>query len=261
MKHLEYETLALVESRHWWYRTLHEMTLVEILNHISSKDKRGSILLFDAGCGTGGLLQYIKHRISEISLSGCEPYPWAYNKCLEKGFSNVQNSTVVNIEGLPLVDVITCMDVLYHQNVEPLQALRKLRTKIKPDGLLILNVAALSSLSRQHDVNVMGARRFNKKEIISLASQAGFTVREARYWNSLLVPVLYAQIFLEKVLSAFNHTFCVRNMGTQKKSDLAQLGRFTNLLIYKILKFESGISSFIRLPFGSSIFMVASPSK
>ena len=49
----EYIKMENVESKHWWYVSLHNLTLKTIQKAFKQKD----ISILDAGCGTGGLLE------------------------------------------------------------------------------------------------------------------------------------------------------------------------------------------------------------
>ena len=52
MEPAEYEVMAAVEDRHWWYNGMRQ--LVAAWLDPSSQDERRSLLVLDAGCGTGG---------------------------------------------------------------------------------------------------------------------------------------------------------------------------------------------------------------
>ena len=52
----EYDRMAEAEGKHWWYRSLHERVLRTIQKQFASRD----IDILDAGCGTGGLLSYLR---------------------------------------------------------------------------------------------------------------------------------------------------------------------------------------------------------
>jgi ubiquinone/menaquinone biosynthesis C-methylase UbiE len=53
MEAREYEKMAEVEDRMWWYRALHENLRVVVERFVPAPAAR----LLDAGCGTGGLLR------------------------------------------------------------------------------------------------------------------------------------------------------------------------------------------------------------
>ena len=55
----EYEKMFRLEGQLWWYRILHERVESVLRQHFG--DKR-DIQLLDAGCGTGGLLSFLRQR-------------------------------------------------------------------------------------------------------------------------------------------------------------------------------------------------------
>ena len=54
----EYLKMDEVESKHWWYVSLHYLTLKAIQNKFNFLD----VSILDAGCGTGGLLSFLKRK-------------------------------------------------------------------------------------------------------------------------------------------------------------------------------------------------------
>lgn len=51
----EYIKMSSVESSHWWYKSLHSLVLKTIVKNFA----RYNISILDAGCGTGGLIEYV----------------------------------------------------------------------------------------------------------------------------------------------------------------------------------------------------------
>jgi 2-polyprenyl-3-methyl-5-hydroxy-6-metoxy-1,4-benzoquinol methylase len=52
----EYEKMAKVEKSHWLCRTLHNLVLDFIRRYRQNRD----IVILDAGCGTGGLMHFLR---------------------------------------------------------------------------------------------------------------------------------------------------------------------------------------------------------
>ena len=77
----EFSKMAEVESSHWWYRTLHD----SVWNQIKIHPKNIDVSVIDAGCGTGGLLQYL-HDKGLKSLTGFDLSEYAVDTCKERGF-------------------------------------------------------------------------------------------------------------------------------------------------------------------------------
>jgi len=253
MKRQEYAAMAQVEKHHWWYQHLRSLVLEKITHY--STTKSGTLDLFDAGCGTGGMLQAIqesrKTSSSRINLHGCEPSPWAYNSCLEKQLP-VRQCRIEDYQSKAKYDIILCLDVLYHANVKPDAAIKVLSNLLKPDGLLIINTAAMPCLSRQHDVNVMGARRFLPEPLRKLCQNNALLVSELHYWNSWLVPILWISIQTKRA----GHLFHKKSLKDQR-SDLRLPPEWINNVLKAILKVEARVSPFVKPLFGTSIFLTA----
>ena len=54
----EYEKMAEAEGVHWWYRTLHQMILSTLREFAHAETEP----IIDAGCGTGGLIQFLQGK-------------------------------------------------------------------------------------------------------------------------------------------------------------------------------------------------------
>ena len=66
-----------------------------------------------------------------------------------------------------------------------MEALNEIRRKIKPGGKLAIYVPALPFLYSGLDEKVGHYRRYTKKELIKKVSEAGFTVKDCYYNDSL----------------------------------------------------------------------------
>ena len=68
---------------------------------------------------------------------------------------------------------------------------KEIKKLLKPNGILILNVAALPCLRNSHDKNSMGARRFKLAGLRKIAIKNGFKIKQLHYWNIVLTPLIY----------------------------------------------------------------------
>jgi 2-polyprenyl-3-methyl-5-hydroxy-6-metoxy-1,4-benzoquinol methylase len=69
-----------LESQHWWYKILHLQCLHQIQDHFISK----SINIVDAGCGTGGLINYLNQN-GYKNISGIDVSTKAIECCKLRG--------------------------------------------------------------------------------------------------------------------------------------------------------------------------------
>lgn len=251
MLHDEYTALAVSEDNHWWYKRLRCNILAAIKTDASKNSQRPTTTLFDAGCGTGGLIHYlrIKYPNHICSLQCCEPNAYARTLCLRRNIAPLPFAILDLPESLNhTYDIVTCIDVLYHADIEPLDALNRLAQLVKPGGTIIMNNAALNCFKRSHDANVLGVRRFNSHQISKLISAAGLRSLQIYYWNTLLAPFLLLSIFLERL----------KILPTSKASQVAIPGPLVNWLLSSILAVESLLPKHpLFRPFGTSVFAVA----
>ncbi|KGG12079.1 class I SAM-dependent methyltransferase [Prochlorococcus sp. MIT 0601] len=245
----EYKVMARVEAKHWWF--IHRLKLIRALIGKEFKKKERKLSLFDAGCGTGGMLVKLKGTGLISTACGCEPEEWAYNYCKEQGL-NINNCAIeeLNIQDKSF-DIVLSMDVLYHRNVDPKLAIKIISNLLKLDGILILNVAAIPSLRRAHDERDWGARRFVKSDLEKLLLETDLEIVSINYWNTLLSPVIWLQSRWYEVSKKFKKKIIVN------KSSLEMPSKLINKLMIKILEIENLLSRFIPFLIGSSILLVA----
>ena len=240
MERREYERLAAVEERGWWFRGLHANLIRAWQNRSASASDP---VLLDAGCGTGGLLTRLAEAAPLARRYGLEFDPGAAETARAKSGATV---VVASVLAPPLApqscDAIFSADVLCHRGVEPLEALAALAPCLKPRGLLLLNLPAYRWLFSGHDLAVDNVRRFGAGEIRALLRAAGFIDIRIFYWNSLLFPLMAAQ----------------RLFHRDAKSDVALLPPAVERLFGSIVRCELALAACgLRLPFGGSILATA----
>tara|TARA_Y100001968_G_C19275053_1_gene676275 strand:- start:12 stop:803 length:792 start_codon:yes stop_codon:yes gene_type:complete len=245
----EYLILPSVEYSHWWFRFLHDQVKDFLYNEYLSLKR--PLKIFDAGCGTGGLLFKLSRESWIESVSGCEPNSFAFETTQKLGLE-VQNSKIEDIDSVSIrYDVVLCMDVLYHKESDPNKSIKSILKLLKPQGILLLNVAAMPCLRRSHDVRVYGARRFLLNQLSGLVSNSGFVIEKLFYWNSLLTPFVFIQAVAERVLKRTNQEFNLSN------SSLNPPIKLLNNILYVLLKTESKLKQMFPFPFGTSLFLLA----
>ena len=240
MERREYERLAAVEERGWWFRGLHA-NLVRAWQDRSAPAH--DAVLLDAGCGTGGLLTRLAAVAPLARRYGLEFDPGAAETARDKsGAALIVGSVLAPPLAPQSCDAIFSADVLCHRGVEPAEALAALAPCLKPRGLLLLNLPAYRWLFSGHDLAVDNVRRFGAGEVRALLRAAGFVDIRITYWNSLLFPLMVAQRLIHR----------------GAKSDVELLPPLIERLFDSTLRCELALAARgLRLPFGGSILATA----
>lgn len=242
METAEYAALDRLEGRMWWYRGLHRQIAAALRRSLPAVPD-GAVL--DAGCGTGGVLSFLRPAVSGRRLLGVEIDAQAAQRAAAKSGAAI---AVGSINALPLADrsvaVVVSADVLCHARVDPAAALAEIARVLAPGGQAILNLPAYDWLRSAHDVRVHTARRFTAAGIRPLLLAAGLTPLRTTYWNSLLLPLMVLRRLLWR--------------GEHAGSDVMEYPALLNALFGAILAVERGLIGLgLRLPAGGSLLVVA----
>lgn len=235
------------EDTHWWYRGLRGV-MSTLLGLGTAKRKDFPIL--DAGCGTGGTLHSLAKR-GFTNLEGFDLSPIALEFCHKRGLDNVRQGSITAI---PFDDkrfdlVISCDVVSDAGTDNEMQALSELFRVLRPGGRLFINLPAYEFLRSEHDRAVATTRRVTRAEMVTKLRQAGFSIKRATYWNSLLLPVVVA----------------VRILRREKDEDLEKVPRSdievpwgpVNMFLSACEGLEHLLLRGVNLPTGSSVAIVA----
>jgi len=244
MNDLEYLTMGEVEQYHWWFQ--HRLSKVKQVLQKESNDKKSPLDIFDVGCGTGGLLLELQKNKFINKTSGCEPNLIGFEFCKRRELL-VQNCSLNDVKSdNENYDAVLCMDVLYHKDIDPKECFEEIKKLLKPNGTLILNVAALPCLRNSHDKNSMGARRFKLAALRKIAIQNGFKINQLHYWNIFLTPLIYLKAKIDYLLPSLN----------KGGSSLRMPNKFFNKFLRIILRIENLFLNYFNFPFGTSLFLV-----
>jgi SAM-dependent methyltransferase len=243
----ENQQMFRLEGRLWWYRILHERVADAIARQFPGNQ---SLRIFDAGCGTGGMLDYL-FKQGYTNLNGVDGATDAVDFCRERGLNVdiLDLNNVATYRPSETFDVVICNDVFcYFDDPALTQLLTELRKRLTPGGLLISNNNAFSVFRGAHDLAVGSTRRFVRADFERLTPQAGLKIQSATYWSLLLSPL---------ILAVRQWQALQLRLGWQRAdattSDVQDPGPFVNETLYQVVRLETRLLP--RTPFGSSLFL------
>lgn len=246
MKATEYAAMFDAESEHWWYHNVRGEVKYWIKQASATNAALGKKKLLDLGCGTGGMLKYLRERFKNIDAFGLDYYALALDFAKRR---NIPRLLQGDVKKMPFAeqtfDFIICLDVLYTKEAYPgfQNTLNDVRRLLKNDGMFILQLPAFQFLQSQHDLNVHGVHRFTANEIQASLRQAGFSRYKIYYRYNLLFGVAWV---VRKII-----------MRDQSNSHVATPAPWLNSLLYSYFTFESWLNKKLPVPFGLSVFAVA----
>lgn len=240
----EYERMAALEQGLWWYRALHAIQC----RRLAALNLPADSLVLDAGCGTGGFLQYLQQHLPGPAYAGLEFNSDAAAHARAKTGLDI---TIGSVNALPYADAsfaaIVSNDVLCHAGVIEAEALAEFRRCLRPGGYLLLNLPAYDWMFSAHDKHVHNARRYTAGRIKRRVAAAGLAPVRASYWNSLLFPLM----LLHRLTAG----------RAKQTSDVEMIAPWLNRLFLGIISQEAGLQSAgLALPFGGSVWLLAQKS-
>ena len=174
-----------LEQNLWWYRSLHDKILHQIRKHFG--DSR-ELAILDAGCGTGGMLSVLREQ-GYTDLAGFDYSQDAIELSVERRL-DVEFGDLRKVEKFRPAgryDVIICNDALYILNDEEMvRALAAFKVRLKPNGLILVNVHAFDAFAGTHDVVMHSQRRYTAAMFERFTRQAGLKLSYHTYWPFFL---------------------------------------------------------------------------
>lgn len=233
-----YEEMYALEKSHWWF-----LARREIITHVVEQwvPERGSIL--DVGCGTGFVLERLR---DEYEVHGLDAADVAVSFCHEKGLKNVHRGELGETSiGRKDFDLVSFLDVLEHLD-DDVGAMKRARTLLRNDGLLLVTVPAFRFLWSQHDVVHHHRRRYRRAQLEAVVRAAGFEPLHVTYFNTVLFPLIAAARLGAKVL------------GRDDGSDASHTpSPIVNEILRRAFVAEKSVVGRASLPFGVSLLCVA----
>jgi SAM-dependent methyltransferase len=237
MEASEYDNLARLEARHWWYAGMRRIAQ----RLLRERGLRPPARILDAGCGAGGGLQWLS---AFGAVTGVDVHPLAVRYASQ----NSARVARASIQALPFpdqaFDLVTSFEVLYHLDVtDDAAALRELARVLRPQGRLLVRVPAHDWLRGAHDRVVHTRRRYAPGELRRKIESAGLSVERLTPVGAMLFPLAALKRLTQNSRAA--------------RSDVTLPAPVVNNLLAHALAAEGLWLRRFDLPFGLSLLAMA----
>ncbi len=233
-----YEQMAQLDGSHWWF-TARRRILDGLIERVAQPPKNARIL--ELGAGTGHNLAMLS-RFGEVE--GSELDPVARQIAGERLGRPVVEAALPDLSMFPAdsYDLIALLDVLEHVPDDS-SSLGAIKDRLKPGGALLLTVPINPWMWSAHDVAHHHHRRYRKREIETLAKEAGYEIEMVSPFNSLLFPPIAAVRLAGKLTG-------------KDDSDDAMPSAPVNKTLDFIFGLERSLIGRVPMPFGVSLVAV-----
>jgi SAM-dependent methyltransferase len=171
---------ARLEDSHWWYAA--RRGLVRRLVRGTTPGRA-----LDVGAGSGGNAAVLAGLGWDVTA--LEHSPVAVGLARDRGLHAVR----ADARRLPFrdgsFDLVMSTDMWEHVDDDRTVAQESFRV-LRPGGRLLVAVPAGMDVWSGHDVALGHYRRYERDQLTSLVSEAGFDVIDVRAWNVLLRPAV-----------------------------------------------------------------------
>lgn len=237
----EYKNIFLNEGKHFYYVANHNLITQFLRKFLPNLE---NIKILDAGCGTGLLAK----KLEKFGyVEGIDIALEAVELSKKRGIK----AKIGSVNKLPFkdnnFDVVISMDVLYHNEVNDLAALEEFQRVLKPGGILILRVPAISWLFSLHDKHVYTRERYNAEGFKEKLIKAGFEVHKLSYINTILFLPALLKVIKEKIF-----------INKNPHSIIQDVPSILNDLLIKLLSVENSLLNYINFPIGIGLLSVSS---
>jgi SAM-dependent methyltransferase len=235
-----YIRMAQVEDDHWWFAA-RRIVINSLLNQFGLPPHAA---ILEAGCGTGGNLRMLAELGSVCAMELDEQ---ACQFAQSRGIGEVASGQLPDRIpfGSQSFDLVLMIDVLEHLDDDG-AALRALRERVRPGGLLMLTVPAFQLLWSPHDVAHHHRRRYRANQLREVVSRAGYDVLYLSYYNFLLFAPILAARLAQRVTGRH-----IEDHG------LALPSRPLNWALRKTFSAERFVLGRASLPLGVSLILLA----
>lgn len=188
----------LADTKHFWAQWRFRVLIKICSNYIKPETK-----ILEIGCGNGLVMKQFEDK-KGVVIDGCDLNRAAFQDlCDVSGKVFLYDIYELNVELTGKYDIVILLDVLEH--IENDTDFLITATKyIKDDGLIIVSVPAIQQLYSVYDKLIGHKRRYSKKEIRKLFSDADIMLIDCKYWGLSLLPLTFLRKQLLRQTSEMN---------------------------------------------------------
>ena len=232
------EATARAERDHFWFRGFRRF--VEPLLVEATRGVPGARIL-DCGCGTGHNLVMLRRYGRAVGID----ITWrGLEFARGRGERLVAQASAAQLPfGDGTFDLVTSFDVIYALDDQTERAaLTEIYRVLRPEGQILLNVAALKVLKGNHSVLSQEVRRYHRRDLREKLTRAGFSVERMTYTHFTLLPLVMAVRFSQRLTG-------------HKESDqeVTVPSAPVNTVLTALLGLEAAALRVTNMPLGSSL--------
>ena len=229
-----------LEKWHWWFRGRRKILEAVIKREFG--EGRSAVIL-SVGCGPAEGLNWLVPYCGEagkvvgVDMDTTHDQPTPANVEFVSG--SLEETTLPEQS----FDIVLALDVLEHLN-DDIAGLLKIKSFIKPGGLLLVTVPALPSLWGGQDVVSHHFRRYTRRSLAALLANGNLKNCRLTYFNSILFPAVASLRWSRRLLG----------VGDRARTDFegSKPGPLNDVLAW-LFGLESGVINLTTMPIGVSL--------
>lgn len=241
----EYSIMNDFEKDYWWHQGKKYLVNSLVQRYVGTLADRKDLRILEIGCGTGEITESLGKFGQVVGLDMSEE---AIHFCKIRGLNNVMVADIndMDIEALGKFDVVLALDVLEHIQ-DDIETINRVRSLLNDDGFFVVNVPAYKFLWSGHDEALQHKRRYSAHELKRKLTDNGFDIMQFSYFVFTAFPMIASVKFLGSVFgrSAYPTTSYIK------------VHPVINKLMTKVLETEARLLNYVKLPFGTTITLVA----
>lgn len=186
-----YDRLRDIERRHWWSRGMRRGMVALLRTHVQ---RMGPLRALDLGCGTGVLLEAVRHWPLRKPTVGLDIAPEALAHVRARDLAALVRGDVSELPfRAAAFDLVLCVDTIQH--LSPAAAgdvVAEIQRVLRPGGIAYLRTNSALGHAPLRGVDPERYRRYDVPSLVALAEGAGLEVLRATYLNA--VPGAWAAL-------------------------------------------------------------------